>query len=50
MLSILEAVEFQWTVSEVLEQDEMWIKDILELKSIGGIIRENSRKEAMDNG
>jgi len=50
VLSILEAVEFKWTVSEVLEQDETWTKDILEMKSIGAIIRENSRKKAMKDG
>jgi len=50
VLSILETVEFRWTIAEVLEQDEKWAHDIFELKSVGGIIYENSRAEALDNG
>ena len=48
MLSILEVVEFKWTISQVLEQDETWMDDILELKSIGEGIHASTRKKVID--
>ena len=38
ILSVLEAVEFKWTIQQVLEQDEAWLDDILTMKAIGSII------------
>ena len=35
MLSILEAVEFKWTVQDVLATPEEWIDDILTAKGYG---------------
>jgi len=35
MLSILEAVEFKWTVQDVLAAPEEWIDDILTAKGYG---------------
>jgi hypothetical protein len=35
VLSVLEAVEFKWTVSQVLDTDEAWLDDILTMKGTG---------------
>ena len=35
VLAVLEAVDFKWTIEEVLDQDEAWVDDILALKSTG---------------
>ena len=35
VLSVLEAVEFKWTVRQVLETDETWLDDILTAKGYG---------------
>ena len=35
VLAVLEAVGFQWTLQQVLDQPESWLDDILTLKGIG---------------
>ena len=42
VLEVLEAVEFKWTVKQVLETEDSWIDDILQMKSIGFKIERNS--------
>lgn len=35
VLSILEASDWNWTIQDILEQDEAWTEDILLMKSVG---------------
>jgi len=50
VLTILEAVEFKWTINQVLEQDEKWAHDIFLLKGIGDSIYSKERDEALEDG
>ena len=47
MLAILEAVEFRWTINEVLAQPESWSDDIFAMKSMGEGVTNKGRREAM---
>jgi hypothetical protein len=35
VLSVLEAVEFKWTIQQVLDSPEDWLDDILTMKGAG---------------
>jgi hypothetical protein len=35
VLSVLEAVEFRWSIPQVLETPEAWLDDILTMKGTG---------------
>lgn len=35
VVSVLEAVEYRWTIADVLAQDEAWLDDILTMRGTG---------------
>jgi hypothetical protein len=35
VLSVLEAVEFRWTIQQVLDTPESWLDDVLTMKATG---------------
>ena len=35
VLSVLEAVEYRWTISDVLAQDEAWLDDLMLMRGVG---------------
>jgi hypothetical protein len=46
----LEAVEFRWTIRQVLETDEAWLDDVLTLKGIGEKWKRIREAEQKDDG
>jgi hypothetical protein len=39
VLSVLEAIEFKWTIQQVLDTPEDWLDDILTMKSTGELYK-----------
>jgi hypothetical protein len=35
VLSALEAVQYRWTIKQVLETDEAWLDDIITMRTTG---------------
>lgn len=35
VLAVLEAVEYKWTIQQVLDSEETWLDDILIMKATG---------------
>lgn len=45
ILSILEAVDWRWSIAEILDQDEAWLDDILAMKTVGEKIKSQMKKQ-----
>ena len=50
VLSVLEAVEFKWTIQQVLDSPEDWLDDILTMKGAGERYKRSRGESDGSNG